>query len=67
MNKAISNKFKSPGMVTVIKVRRLEWLGHVVRVEGERTVQKLLQDEPDGRSKRGRPRLGWMGVVEREK
>jgi hypothetical protein len=45
----------------------LEWLGHVVRMDGERTVQKLLQDEPEGGSKRERPRLGWMDLVERGK
>jgi hypothetical protein len=30
MNQQIYNKFKSPDIVTVIKVRRLEWLGHIV-------------------------------------
>jgi hypothetical protein len=67
MNKEIYNKFRSPDIVTVIEVCRLEWLGHIVRMDGERTVQTLPQDEPEGESKRGRPRLGWMGVVEREK
>jgi hypothetical protein len=35
-------KLKSPDIVTVIKVCTLEWLGHVVRMDGERTVHKLL-------------------------
>jgi len=45
----------------------LEWLGHVVIMDGERTVRTLLQDEPEGGGKREGPRLGWMDVVEREK
>jgi vacuolar-type H+-ATPase catalytic subunit A/Vma1 len=39
----IYNIFKSPDTVTVIKVGRLELFGHVVRMDGERTVTKLLE------------------------
>jgi hypothetical protein len=42
------NKFKSPDIVTVIEVRRLEWLGHVVRTDCARTVKKLLEGKPGG-------------------
>jgi hypothetical protein len=42
-NQEICNKFKSPDIVTVIKVLRSEWLGHVVRMDRERTVQKQLK------------------------
>jgi hypothetical protein len=34
MNQEISNNFKSPNTVTAIKVRRLVWLGHAVRMDG---------------------------------
>jgi hypothetical protein len=55
MNEEIYNKFKSPNIVTVIKVRRLEWLGHVVRMDGARIVKKLLEGKPGGgREKEGR-------------
>lgn len=43
MNQEVYNKFKSPDFVTVIKVLRLEWLEHVVRMDGTNTVQKLLE------------------------
>jgi hypothetical protein len=32
-NLEIQNMYNSPDIVTEIKVRRLEWLGHVVRME----------------------------------
>jgi hypothetical protein len=32
-NAEIQNVYKSPDIVTEIKVSRLEWLGHVVRME----------------------------------
>ena len=38
MNEEIYSKFKYSDIVTVIIARRLEWLGHVVRVDGERMV-----------------------------
>jgi hypothetical protein len=50
--------------VTVIKVCRLEWLGHVVRMDRERTVRKLQEGKPGGGRKNGRPRLRWMDDVE---
>jgi uncharacterized membrane protein YgcG len=34
------NIFKPPGIVTVIEVCKLEWLGHVVRKDGERAVNR---------------------------
>jgi hypothetical protein len=39
MNQEIYHKFTSPDIVTVITVRRLEWVGHVVRMDGERTAK----------------------------
>lgn len=63
MNKDICNKFKSSGIVTVIKVRILEWLGHMVRINSARTVKKLLEGKSAGRRRKGRPRLRWMDYV----
>jgi hypothetical protein len=62
MNQENYNNFKSPDIVTVINGHRFEWLGHVVRVYGTRTVKKLLEGKPGGEGKR--PRLGWMDDVE---
>jgi hypothetical protein len=60
MNQEICNKFKSPNIVTVIKVHRLEWLGNFVRMDGARTVKKLLEGKPGGGRKKGR----WIVDVE---
>lgn len=56
LNREIRNKFKSPDIVTVIKVYRSEWIGHVLRMDGERTANKLLEDKPGGSKKIGGPR-----------
>jgi hypothetical protein len=56
MNQEIYNNFKSPNIITVLKVRRLEWLGHV-RMDGARIGKNLLEGKPGGGRKKGRPRL----------
>jgi len=44
----IYNKFKSPNILTVIKVLTQEFFAHVVRMAGESTVIKLLEGKPGG-------------------
>jgi len=53
LNQEIYNKFKSPDIVAVIKVHRLEWVGHVLRMDGTRTVKELLDSKPGGGRKKG--------------
>ncbi|CAH1254599.1 Hypp1381 [Branchiostoma lanceolatum] len=43
------------------------WLGHVLRMEGNRTAKKILDwKPPGGRRSRGRPRLTWKANVEKD-
>ena len=39
-NLELITKYKSQDIVTVIKIRRLEWLGHVIRMNETRSVKK---------------------------
>jgi len=50
--------------LAVIKIRRLEWLGHVSRMNETRSVKKIFEGKLEGRRGRGRPRLRWMNDVE---
>jgi hypothetical protein len=54
----------SPDIVTEIKVRRLEWLGHVVRMEDAYLSKTVFNAKPEGRRGVGRPRLRWLDDVE---
>jgi hypothetical protein len=56
--------YKSPDIVTEIKVRRLEWLGHVIRTEDVHLPKMVFNAKPKGRRGVGRPRLRWMDYVE---
>ena len=61
LNQEMYNKFKSLDIVTVVKVRRLEWLGNVVRLDCERAVNRLLNGKPVGGRKR--EYLVWVGWI----
>jgi hypothetical protein len=39
----LESKYTFQDIVSVIKVRRLEWLGHIIRMNETRTVKKILR------------------------
>ena len=63
-NLELMTKYKSQDIVTVIKIRRLEWLGHVIRMNETRSVKKIFEGKLEGRRGRERPRLRWTDDVE---
>jgi hypothetical protein len=63
-NAELITKFKSQDIITVIKIPRLEWLGHVIRIDEIRSVKKIFEGKLEGRRGRGRPRLRWINDVE---
>jgi hypothetical protein len=63
-NKELQDQYRSADIITSIKVRRLEWAGHVVRMDDERMVKRVFPRNPGGRRKPRRPRLRWLDCVE---
>jgi len=63
-NDELRTKYKSQDIVTVIKIRRLQWLGHVSRMNETRCVNKIFEGKLEGRRGRGQPRLRWINNVE---
>jgi hypothetical protein len=53
-NLEIQNMYKSPDIVTEIKIRRLEWLGHVIRMEDTCLPKMVFNAKPEGRRGIGR-------------
>ena len=60
MNKLIENADK----VRFIKSRRIAWLGHVMRMDDNRTPKRILEWKPIGTRIRGRPRKRWIVHIE---
>jgi hypothetical protein len=65
-NSELMTKHKSQDIVRAIKIRRLEWLGHVIRMNEARIVKKIFEEKLEGRRGTGRPRLRWINDVEED-
>jgi len=63
-NEELMTKYKAPDIVNVIKIQRLQWLRHVVRMNETRSVKKIFEGKLEGRRGRKRPRLTWINDVE---
>ena len=42
-NSELLYKYKSKFILTVMKIRRIEWLGHVIRMNDTRFVKKFFE------------------------
>jgi hypothetical protein len=65
-NDELQVMYRKPNIATTLKVRRMEWVGHLVRMSDCRTVKKMLLGKPDGRRKAGRPKLRWLDCTEND-
>jgi hypothetical protein len=63
-NHELQALYAEPNIVQFIKIQRLQWLGHVCRMEDNRVPKRVLNSSPEGRRSRGRPKLRWLDDVE---
>jgi hypothetical protein len=52
-------------ILEVTEEKRLRWFGHVERMPGKRLPRKILEWEPKGTRRRGRPKERWIDGVRR--
>jgi predicted ArsR family transcriptional regulator len=52
---------------TIVKKRRWQWIGHVLRIDNNRNARTALDWAPEGKRKRGRPKETWRRTVEKER
>jgi hypothetical protein len=55
--------YKESDIVTYIKVNRLRWAGHVIRLDQQSPTRRILVAVVEGKRKRGRPKLRWEDGV----
>jgi hypothetical protein len=65
-NQELNELIRNADVVRFIKSRRMNWVGHVMRMEGRRIPRRILEWKPIGRRIRGRPRKRWIEDVEED-
>jgi hypothetical protein len=58
--------YKNLKIAADIKNKRLEWIGHAVRMDQGRRVKKIFGSKLAGSRRRGRPRLRWLDDAEKD-
>jgi hypothetical protein len=55
--------YKEIDIVTYVKVNRLRWAGHVIRLEEHSPARRVLVAVVEGKRQRDRPKLRWEDGV----
>jgi hypothetical protein len=66
MNHELNDLIKNADTVRYVKSKRMAWLGHVMRMEGERIPKRVLEWKTMGRRNRGRPRKRRIEYIEKD-
>jgi hypothetical protein len=61
-NDELHGLYSSPSIVSVIKARRMRWVGHVARMGEVRGAYNILVGRPEGRRPLGRPKRRWKDI-----
>jgi len=58
----LQNLYEDMDVVILIRIRRLNWIGHISWLDDTRTVEHMFSSLPGGVRRRGRPRSRWRSV-----
>ncbi|PNF43056.1 hypothetical protein B7P43_G04739, partial [Cryptotermes secundus] len=65
-NKELYKLYREPEISVTIKLKRLQWAGHLQRIDKERIPKKILYSTTGGRRRAGKPRTRWIDEVEED-
>jgi len=65
-NEELYRLYDETDLVTTIRITRLRWVGHIVRMQDNLPCNKITLDKTEGRRREGRPNLRWMDGVMRD-
>ena len=65
-NEELYHLYDETDLVTTVRITKLRWAGHIVRMQDNLLCKKITLDKPDGRRRVGRPNLRWMDGVMRD-
>jgi hypothetical protein len=59
----LHNKYSSPSIIRIIKLKRMRWAVQVARMREKRNVYRLVVGKPEGKRPLGRPRRRWVDNI----
>jgi hypothetical protein len=62
-NLELCKLFNEPDIIGFVKVKRIEWAGHLIRASEKRKIKKVFNTKPERSRKLGRQRLRWEECV----
>jgi hypothetical protein len=65
-NEELHNLYSLPNIITVIKSRRIRWVGHAALMGEKRTVYRVLVGMPEGKTPLGTPSCKLMDNIKME-
>ena len=65
-NEELYHLYDETDLVTTVRITRLRWTGHIVRMQDNLPCKKITLDKSEGRKRVGRPDLRWMDGVMRD-
>jgi len=65
-NEELNELYSSPNIFWVIKLRRIRWVGHVVRMGERKGIYRVLVGKPEGKRPLGRHRHRWEDNIKME-
>jgi hypothetical protein len=62
-NEKLCDSYSSPSIISIIKSRRMRWVGNVAQMGEKRNAYRLLVGKPQGKRPLGRPRRRWVDNI----
>jgi hypothetical protein len=59
-NEELYHLYDKTGLVATVRITRLRWAGHIVRMQDNLPCKKINLDKSEGRRRVGRPYFRWM-------
>jgi aldehyde:ferredoxin oxidoreductase len=63
-NNELYKQCDEPGLSDIINLKRLQWAGHVQRMEGKGIPKRILENNFIGKRPVGKTRKRWINAVE---
>jgi hypothetical protein len=65
-NRELYELLREPDIIVVMKIARLRWAGHVFRISDSEMSKRIMNYNPEGKRRTGRPKARWTDAVDND-